>query len=359
MGFSDILSGGLISGVGSVLSSGLNAITANRNTKKMINAQKEMNQRNIESQERINQQNIDFQQGVNDIMRKDAHNAIAIKKRDLINSGYSTANPDMQGNPVASLGSPTLTAPQVESEYNSDMANYQQSANQSFADSLINSASAMSNIALQKAQIKSQNANTTNMEIQNDMLEAQLKVNYQNSVKQLQLLDDSHDINKQTLEKGVKEIELIDGQIQSIKQQVISLVTDNKWKDKKYKTELAHISAMINNISADTDNKKIEKDLNNIKLKFAKMGINFDSNSFFDSFVRIAASNDADKLFGILKTFITDSLSAITDSFVSVLPESLKPQNLRNSFNKMISKYNENFNPMFNGLFRMLFGLRQ
>lgn len=68
--------------------------------KRQIASQEKMNKDNILMQEAINQANIRNTREINSLMRHDANNAISIKKRDLQNAGYSTANPELTGSPI-------------------------------------------------------------------------------------------------------------------------------------------------------------------------------------------------------------------------------------------------------------------
>lgn len=345
MNFEDFLASSMPSGISSLAGTAINgigSIIGGINTNKMIKAQKEMNQQNIASQERINQQNIDFQKGINDIMRHDANNAISIKKQDMINAGYSTADPNMQGNAIAQLGSPQLQAPQVESEFNADMANYQQNAISSFGQSLLDNANTLSQIALQKAQSREYNTNADYREKEMAWYDVNSSVALKNSIADLNLRVQQGDLNKQQLEIGEANLNLLKSQFTYLGEQIFSLKVENEYKRdniieslnylrksivkldseiikniEESKTEkhkrnyydsqsnLAHEQALTEShkrdmYDAQTDNyysssaesranaaktwiekdiKEFEKDISFIKRHFAFMGINFDSSN--------------------------------------------------------------------------------
>lgn len=253
MSLSSFLSNPAVAGASSLagtLFQGINGIMSGINTNKMIKAQKEMNERNIASQEKINQQNIDFQQGINDIMRHDANNAISIKKQDMINAGYSTADPNMQGNAIAQLGSPQLQAPQVESEFNSDMANYQQNAIGSFAQSLLDNANVLTDIQLKKAQSREHNSNADFRERELAWYDVNQAVAYKGALANIYQSVTAGDYNKVAADEKVQTIENLKEQFKLLREQVISAKLDNKFKPKKLKLEVDSMQQSLNNLKA-------------------------------------------------------------------------------------------------------------
>ena len=338
MGFSDLLSGGLLGSVGSVISSGFNALSANKQTKKMIQAQKEMNERNIQAQQDINTQNINFQREINDIMRHDNNNAISIKKRDLQNAGYSTANPDLQGMPAASLGSPQLTAPQVQSEYTPDMARQQLDAGTSFASSLLNSASTHAQIALARAQTKETNSRATGQEISNSWLDAQLKANYKQTLANTDNILSQTKLNDKQREKVVKEFDLIDGQLNLIASQYVNQQYKNAYEIDTLEKNLQLLGATINKIKAETADARasanlkyrqsvltgFESRLKQIQVGFAEMGINFNSNDLLSTLLRISSvPGNGSALLDNALDFIGDFSESLFDNFGEALGSGL------------------------------------
>lgn len=315
-------------GLSSIIGAGINAIGNYYNTKlqakmtkQMIASQEKMNDQNVASQEKINQQNIDFQQGINNMMRSDAQNAISIKKRDLQNAGYSTADPNQQGFANAQLGSPELTAPQVESEFNPAMAQQELDARTGLVGSLLEGAKTMSEIAVNKATARSQNANATNFEINNDYLEANLKVAYQTSLETLKNWVNRNKESELVQSKYVEDINLVKQNIDLVAQQIIAQKYNNKFAPEKFFKEMQHLSSLISNINADTDNKKVDKEIKNfekeimsVKANMAKMGINFESSDIVTAIARIVTSPKGHEVLSILTDFINNAIESFTGS---------------------------------------------
>lgn len=378
MSISTFLSNPVIAGASSLagtLFNGINGIMSGINTKKMIDAQKQMNQANIASQERINQQNIDFQKGINDIMRHDANNAISIKKQDLINAGYSTADPNMQGNAIAQLGSPQLQAPQVESEFNSDMANYQQNAIGSLAQSLMDNANVLTDIQLKKAQEREHDSNADFREKEIAWYDVNSSVALKNAIADLNLRVQQGELNEQQLEIGKANLDLLKSQFTYLGEQIFSLKVENEYKRdniieslnylrksivkldsaivkdiEESKTEkhkqnyydsqsnLAHQQALtesnkrdmydaqVDNYYSssaesranaaktwvDKDIKEFEKDITFIKRHFAFLGINFDSSNMLNVVEKNITSPNL--LHNFLK-FSNDQAGSLIDSY--------------------------------------------
>lgn len=227
---SEFLIAGIIAAVVSLFGIGANAISSKNNTKRLVQSQKDMNEKNIESQEKINQQNIEYQQGINDIMRHDANNAISIKKQDMINAGYSTADPNQQGSSIAQLLSPELTAPHVESEYTADMANYQQNAINSISQTMLDSANTLSQVSLQKAEAREHNSNADYKDKETAWYDVNSNVAFENAIADLNLRVQQGDLNKQQLEIGKANLDLLKSQYTYLGEQIISLKIDNEYK---------------------------------------------------------------------------------------------------------------------------------
>lgn len=280
MSFSSFLASPMVSGISSLAGTafgGLNSIMGIINTNKMINAQKQMNQQNIASQERINQQNIDFQKGINDIMRHDANNAISIKKQDMINAGYSTADPNMQGNAIAQLGSPQLQAPQVESEFNSDMANYQQNAIGSFAQSLIDNANTMADIQLKQAEATEKDAHASYLRKQTNWVDLKELMSYKQAVENILNAQTNREFTEVQKQEVLQGIENMKSQNDLLQEQIIMARIKNKFEPEKCQLAIQELRATINNlratynnILADTSRKKSETALNYEKINTEK-----------------------------------------------------------------------------------------
>lgn len=329
-------------GLSGIIGSGINAIANYHNmkqqqklTKQMIASQEKMNQQNVASQEKINQQNIDFQQGINNMMRSDAQNAISIKKRDLQNAGYSTADPNQQGFANAQLGSPELTAPQVESEFNPAMAQQELDARKGLVGSILEGARAFSDIELNKALARANNANATGQEIENMFKEAKEAKSYEQLVETVKNLQKEGVIKTVTAGKIAQEIESIEQTTNLISEQVRTQQFINMWKPEEIKRNLKQMDATYNktmkeidNIQSDTDVKKVEKnikglekDLKEIEKMYAELGINWNSNDTVSSLLRIATSEKGytliPRIIGFIKESITETILAIKESFNS------------------------------------------
>lgn len=236
-----------------------------------------MNQQNIASQERINQQNIDFQKGINDIMRHDANNAISIKKQDMINAGYSTADPNMQGNAIAQLGSPQLQAPQVESEFNPDMANYQQNAIGSFAQSLIDNANTMADIQLKQAEATEKDAHASYLRKQTNWVDLKELMSYKQAVENILNAQTNREFTEVQKQEVLQGIENMKSQNDLLQEQIIMARIKNKFEPEKCQLAIKELRATINNlratynnILADTSRKKSETALNYEKINTEK-----------------------------------------------------------------------------------------
>lgn len=348
--------GGIISGIGSIISSGINAFNANRQQKNQIAADREMNERNIAFQRETNQQNIDFQREINDIMRRDNRTAIQTKKNDLINAGYSTADPNLQGASVASLGAPNIQSPQVASEFNPAMSQQLLDAGSHFSDSIINTAKTLSDIALNKAHVKESNANATGKEIENAWSDAEHAAQYDTTLQTLENLKKDSKIKDEEYNKLVADINSVNESIKLTREQVDLAKTENKFKpsilqntsdhlsalidnldsstdlnkiESKFKPSILrntsnHLSALIDNVNSSTDLNKTEKSIKefeklikSVETNFAELGINFNGSSYVDALLRASASPKGKEIIPLVASFIKDSLRGIFSSVIS------------------------------------------
>lgn len=316
--------GGIVSGIGSIISSGVNAFTAKQQQKKQIAADKAMNERNIAFQRETNQQNIDFQREINDIMRRDNRHAIQTKKNDLINAGYSVADPNMQGASVASLGAPDIQSPRVISEFNPAMSQQLLNAGSHFSDSIINTAKTLSDIALNKAKVKESNANATGQEIENAWSDAEHAAHYETTVQTLENLKKDSKIKDQEYNKLVADINSVNESVRLIREQVDLAKTENKFKPSILQNTADHIAALIDNLDSATDLNKSEKSIKDfekriksVEATFAELGINFNGSSYVDALLRAAASPRGKEIIPLVASFIKDSLNGV---FSNILP---------------------------------------
>lgn len=316
--------GGIVSGIGSIISSGVNALSAHSQQKKQIAADKEMNERNIAFQRETNQQNIDFQREINDIMRRDNRNAIQTKKNDLMNAGYSAADPNLQGASVASLGAPNIQSPQVASEFNPAMSQQLLDAGSHFSDSIINTAKTLSDIALSKAHVKESNANATGKEIDNAWSDAEHAAQYDTTLQTLENLKKDSKIKDEEYNKLVADINSVNETIKLTREQVDLAKTENKFKPSILQNTSDHLSALIDNLDSATDLNKTEKSIKDfekriksVEANFAELGINFNGSSYVDALLRAAASPRGKEVIPLVASFIKDSLSGI---FSNIIP---------------------------------------
>lgn len=316
---------------------------------KQIAAAKEMNRYNIASQEHINQQNVDTQLKINSILRNDANNAIGIKKRDLINSGYSTANPEFSGNPVATLTSPNRIAPQMQSEFTSDMAQAEIARRRQITDahlgglhSLFEGASTNAMVSLSKAQERSANASASGQEIDNDWKDVNYSLSYQQSLEVLSNLKKDGKIKDKEFEKFAYEFSNMDQQFKLMDSQVQLAQIQISQAPERFEKEMSHLSASIaqlnslaSNLNADTSNKYKEGDLldlkaqlERIRVSYANIGINFDSGGLFDSLARIIMSGKGDLVINNAIDFISSALTGLYDRVVSGIKNNPSPISL-------------------------------
>lgn len=325
--------GGAVGAIGNIFSS----IRASKNTKRMIAAQKEMNERNIQAQQDINNQNIAFQRDVNSIMRSDAHNAVGIKKRDLQNSGYSTADPNFSGASAASLGTPNLSAPVVQSEFTPDMARQQFEADMSLSNSILQGASIASQIALQKAQAREHNSNATGIDINNSWLNAQNKANYESVLQSIENMRKQGNLTDKQADKVTSEISQIQSNIGLLSENIKMAKLNNQYRPIEFQNAMNQCLATISNLNADTSKKNAEKiltslssDLKRIEVRFARMGINFNSSNIVEALARVVLSGNGKMVVGTAVQFVKDSFGGLLDSIFPSSP-------LGDKFRKMAS----------------------
>lgn len=322
---------GNATGLSSIIDAGTaiaGLITGNKSEKRQIAAQQQanqaniasqerINQRNIASQEKINQQNLDFAQNINDIMRYDSKHAISDKKTDLQRAGYSAADPSLQGFSAATLAQPQLeapqsVAPQVEPEYNASMAS-------SKLNSILGLRGAATEIALMKAQAKSQNANATGQEIENAWKDVEHKTglamvnqNLTNAVKEGR-------IKELTATRMLLDMEQIQSQTDILEEELKQKKFATEHQAEQYLASLSNLQASTTDLlsSAGLKDKQravaeFELQIKKVEAEMAKFGINFNDNSVFGTMLKLAHT-------GHLSTLTDDVLGSIGDVIMNVI----------------------------------------
>lgn len=283
-----------------------------------IKAQKQMNKDNIAAQERINQANIDNTNHINDLMRHDTHNAVNYRKQDLINSGYSTANPNMDASQSASLSVPQLTAPHSESVMTPDAA-------ASFNGIVPN----LLNAALIKAQTRETNAKADIDEKEAAWTDVKLKAEYDNLLQQTDNLKKDGVLKSYQSSAIRKGIDKTNQEIELLIEQTWSAQLENKFKpDIMIKTiqtmdkTLSEIDSRISVNNADAKLKgqqfeigEFEKEIREVEANFAKMGVNFNGQSILDTCMRLAASPKSHELAGKFIAFVRQSFQGVLSEF--------------------------------------------
>lgn len=349
--------GSIISAAASHINNAANMKNARDMQREAIQAQKEMNERNIEFQQGINDQNIAFQREVNDIMRHDANNAIGIKKRDLINAGYSTADPSLTGAQTASLGTPNLTAPQVQSEFSPEMAEQVLQTRRDFSSGILDSIKLLSDIKLQEAQAENLNSNTTGQNIQNKWSDVEHQKQYEALVQSIDNMKKDGVLKEAQTYKAMKEASVLHSQLELLGHNIKLAEMNNKFRPYEFVNAfnqglatIGEIQARIANTKADTNNKyiqgkiyELDRQFRAVEVYFAKMGINFNSSGIVDTIGRIATAPDGAKVLPLMLDFVGDTYNGIierlgfkdSNSTVYNTPD-LYPQGVKGLFNKTV-----------------------
>lgn len=351
--------GGIMSGI-------IGSLFGNKLSKRQIDAAREANQANIAAQERINaanianqnrinQQNIDFQKDINSIMRRDSLNAISNKKSDLARAGYSTAAPDLQGFSTASLSSPNQLmaqqqSPIVNPEYTSDNVNSIIGTVNSAMSIFSNAAKLKSEIDLNRANAKSQNANATGKEIDNDFRIARNEAELEQIYKTVDDLVASKDLKRGQAHKIGYDIDNISTATQLLSEQINQARFVTKTQEERFNKEMQKLCAEIVDIKSAARLKDsqsaindIEKRIKEIEKNFAEFGINFNSNDLVSAFARLALSPKGSQIIPRLANFVVDSISNTANAIVNdIIPKSISsltergkdgvPNVLRNAF---------------------------
>lgn len=300
--------------------------------KRQIASQEKMNKDNILMQEAINQANIRNTREINSLMRHDANNAISIKKRDLQNAGYSTANPELTGSPIASLTSPNLQAAQVQSEFTPEMASMYGNMYGSLADRLLSTGKLISDIQLQKAQARAANAGATGQEIDNDWKDALNSAEYTKILESVDYLKSQKILTNEQANNATKQFEILQAELDGLSADNAIKNYEVVYHPFRYLKEMEQMDAIIGelqaktaNWKADTSNKQKEGDIlefrkriEEVAANFAEMGVNFNGSSILDSILRLVASPRGSELGSSAVSYIRKTLQGITDSLPEV-----------------------------------------
>lgn len=329
--------------IGSAITAGgslLSSLFGNKKEKELlkmqIQAQRDMNNRNIAfqeaanaqniaSQEKINQSQIDFQKEINSLMRKDAKHAISDKRTDLMRAGYSTADPSLSGFSAASLGAPALTAPQVtapqvESEFSPQMASTLINSKNTAISNATQLAATLTDISLKRAQKSKTDAETEGIVKSNAWIDLEKDASYS---LLLQTIDNSFKdgvIKQKQADMLTNELSSFKTRFDLLNEQLSSLQISNKSLEDRFKADLSETLARVSNIKSDTKKKDLErdllsidKDLKNLELKYAKMGINFNASDLFSSIARIAGQGTAPQILDAVMTSIDQMIGTLAE----------------------------------------------
>lgn len=331
---------GLIGAGATLIASKKSNKYASHMTDRQIAAQQQMNERNVQaveranaaniaSQEKINQSQIDFQKDINSIMRHDAKHAISDKRADLMRAGYSTADPSLSGFSAASLSSPTLTAPQVipaqvESEFSPQVAAQSIIAKNSSISNAVSMAKTLSDIALARAQRQKTSAETEGIVKNNAWIDLEKNASYATMLENLEIATQTGKLKQKEVDMITNELSTFETRFSLLKEELSSLRIQNSSLDERLRAELSHTLAQVADVTEAKNNKvregkllDLDKDLKQIEVKFAKMGINFSASDLFSSIARIAGSDCPDEVMstimqGISK-MVTGTISGLID----------------------------------------------
>lgn len=343
---SPLVTAGLITGGSSLLGSLFGSSSANATQKKLLQmqiqaqkeanefnvaAQKEMNAANIASQEKVNQQQIDMTKEINSLMRHDSKHAISDKRSDLMRAGYSTADPNLNGFSAAALSSPSLTAPQgiapqVDPTISPEMVNTLISGKSTQLRSIMDMFQTASDVALKYVQTKKTGAEFEGLTKSNAWIDLKEGALYNNILQTTENLVEEKKLTVKKAEQISQDLLMFDVRYKTASAQLETITTTNKGLGERLHAELQSSLATIANLNANTDLAKVNKEIADIKRNFdkykydlAKMGINFDSNSLFDSIARIFASPDAGQTPAAILDGFKQVLSGIVEELGNLL----------------------------------------
>lgn len=300
--------------------------------RKNIEFQREANEQNLAQQLTINQQNLDFNREINSLMRRDSQHAISDKRLDMARAGYSAADPSLQGFSAASLSAPSLSAatmdaPHVEPDFTPGAASAAASSLQSRSGLM----STLSQLAVDRANARAQNANAHGAEIDNNYREAfnqlrneELQVNINNLIVTRNLtVEQANNLVAQTANIE-KSTELLGEQVEQAK------FTTSKQKEEflerinNLKAQTALISSQTKLTDVQKDIAKFEKELKQLEVHYGKLGINFNSSDMLSSIARLVAAPNAKETVPIIFRYLTDTLGELAKAVVKLPIEASK-----------------------------------
>lgn len=314
--------GDAVGGITSLITNNQSNKYAQHIADKQLASNEAMNAQNVAAQERINQSQLDFSNNINDIMRSDSHNSISLKKSDLQRAGYSAADPSLQGFTAASLSQPSLTAPQVTSNFDSGVADSLIRGKSSALDNMTKIAQVMTDISLKRAQSKKTQAETQGIVKNNAWIDLEKNATYAVTLETLENLAKDGEIKDFQAQEIANDLQTFQTRFDTLKAQLEGLKISNKHLDEQFRSSIAETLARVSNIKADTSNKKmqgellrLDKDLKDIEVKFAKLGIDFHANDLFSSIAKISVSGAGSE--------VVSSVMTAVDQIIGTLAEGL------------------------------------
>lgn len=341
-----IVGGALITGGASLLGSLFGSSSSSRTQKKLLQmqikaqkeanefnvaAQKEMNAANIASQENINQQQIDMTKEINSLMRHDSKHAISDKRSDLMRAGYSTADPNLNGFSAAALSSPSLTAPQgiapqVDPTISPEMVNTLIQGQSTKLRSIMDMFQTASDVALKYVQTKKTGAETEGLTKSNAWIDLKEKSIYENLLQQTENLVAQKKLTENQALTYAQELQTFNTRWDILKAQLEQMQITNKDLDARLVAQLQESLSNVANLDANASYVDVQRQIGEIKVNFdkfkydlAQKGINFDSNSLFDSLARIFAAPGAGDTPKLLINGFKEVLAGVVEELTNLL----------------------------------------
>lgn len=317
----------LISGIGAGINSIIGANTAKRSiaaqqrmNRENIAAQHRINAANVASQEKINQQSIDFQNRINTLMRNDAMHQHSNEVRDLKAAGLSAAAAgDKGGFSPAALSSPALTAPQqVAPVAASEMPDSAVSGLFNMANGVGSAITNVGNIANQIMSAKLNKAKAANQETENVYQERILDLSIKKLDADVSNIISSTELNDKKKEEIGENIKQIQETCKNLRVQWDLLDFQSKTQQERFNREMELAFKNITKAAAETDVadsiaalNRVKKEFEDIKVRYAKMGVNFDGAGLVDSLLRLLTSEQPADILRSLKTTLVEFFTEI------------------------------------------------
>lgn len=235
-----------------------------------IQMQRDINAQNVASQEKINQMQLDQAQQINDLMRYDSKHAISDKVTDMKRAGYSTADPSMQGFSAATLSSPSLAAPQqvaphVDPVFDqsgvSNVINSRRTAVQNITDLL----STIADIRLKRSEEKRNDADTEGKNIDNSWKDEEKSAALAQIMATVDNLEANTDKQREEKNKISKDISYVDQSLKLLGEQITDLKFRNATNEERFLNEMNHLKASISDLQSSKNLKDSESSLNMIR----------------------------------------------------------------------------------------------